>query len=175
MVAGNFTSIFVFGSILLIMLGSNVLIMPGYSQLHKVPSINDTWNLSNLIVHEPVEYHFIQLNYPSVKLTINPVPSWEPPGLGYYYVVISGSGFYGGKTGIIAGANLKGDDPVFDDHIYVTPRGGYLGSDGKFTLSATVRGNLLNEDWEGKDEIYANVYVGGYSNFKTNVVKGYYK
>ena len=50
---------------------------------------------------------------------------------------------------------------------------GHVGHDGSFTMSDTVPGSKLNEDW-GEDEIYALVNVQGFGEFRSNIVKGHF-
>ena len=49
----------------------------------------------------------------------------------------------------------------------------YPGPVHGFTMSDTVPGSKLNEDW-GEDEIYALVNVQGFGEFRTNTVKGHF-
>jgi hypothetical protein len=92
---------------------------------------------------------------------------------GSYLVVVNGEGFFGspGKT---VGARIRGDDEWFDDKLLSIGGTGIerVGPDGSFSLSKTVPGSQLNEDW-GRDEIYALVNVEGLSDtFKSNTVTG---
>lgn len=78
--------------------------------------------------------------------------SQEHPG--YYNVVVSGH-FNTTRTQTTVGMRLKGDDPVFDDDLGVSRTG--QAWYGDFSLYALVWHGTLNEDWEGRDEIYASV------------------
>jgi hypothetical protein len=79
-------------------------------------------------------------------------PSWEHPG--YYDVYVSGH-FNTNQVQTTVGMRLKGDDPWFDDDlgVSVTGQAWY----GDFSMYALVWHGTLNEDWEGRDEIYAAV------------------
>ena len=92
---------------------------------------------------------------------------------GRYLVVVNGEGFFS-SNGKKVGARIRGDDEWFDDKLFSIGVGGAtrVGQDGSFTLSQTVTGNQLNEDW-GRDEIYALVNVEGLNqDFKTNTITG---
>ena len=105
---------------------------------------------------------------PKVALFISPAEN-QP---GHYLVVVNGEGFVG-SAGAKIGARIRGDDEWFDDKLLsIVDPFARVDSDGSFTLSQTVPGSTLNEDW-GKDEIYALVDVEGLSkNFKSNKVTG---
>jgi hypothetical protein len=96
-------------------------------------------------------------------------PSQEHPG--YYDVVVSGH-FNTTKTQTTVGMRLKGDDPVFNDDLGVSRTG--QAWYGDFSLYALVWHGTLNEDWEGRDEIFA--YVSSSTDWRTNTqnVNGYY-
>ena len=105
------------------------------------------------------------------KVTLFISPAENQPGR--YLVVVNGEGFQG-STGASVAARIRGDDPFFDDQLFSIGTGGFshVGRDGAFTLSKTVPGSQLNEDW-GQDEIYALVDVEGLSRaFRSNTVKG---
>ena len=107
---------------------------------------------------------------PEVTLFISPAEN-QP---NHYLVVVNGEGFLG-SVGKKVGARIRGDDEWFDDKLFSI--GGVLdrvGVDGAFSLSQTVPGSQLNEDW-GRDEIYALVDVDGLSRtFKSNKVTGHF-
>src|SRR6476659_7399039 len=91
---------------------------------------------------------------------------------GHYLVVVNGEGF-NGSVGKSVAARIRGDDPWFDDYLFTIGLGGFyhVSWDGTFSLSQTVPGGELNEDW-GQDEIYALADVQGLGTFKSNVVTG---
>jgi hypothetical protein len=67
---------------------------------------------------------------------------------------------------------LIGDDPVFNDDLGVSRTGTAFGGD--FSLGALVWHGTLNEDWEGRDEIFAKVSSStGWSTSTANV-NGYF-
>lgn len=102
---------------------------------------------------------------PEVKLTISRTDN------GQYLVVVNGEGFINAE-GAQVGVRIRGDDPVFDDSLF--PIGlGFPGRilGGGFSMSTTVPGSSLNEDW-GRDEIYAIAEVQGVGEFRSNTVKG---
>jgi hypothetical protein len=104
-----------------------------------------------------------------VRLSITPIQGYP----GNYKVNVSGSGFAPNRT---VNWRLKGEDTFIDDNIIAPRGGGFVGPDGKFAFEANAIGGNLNEDWEGRDEIYADVYypeLGG-SHHKSNTVKGYF-
>ena len=105
---------------------------------------------------------------PKVTLTISPAEN-KPK---HYLVVVSGEGFFG-SAGAKVGARIRGDDEWFDDKLFgIVDPFARVDSDGDFTLSQTVPGSTLNEDW-GKDEIYALVNIERLSRtFKSNKVTG---
>jgi hypothetical protein len=92
---------------------------------------------------------------------------------GQYLVVVNGEGFHGGPANAEVGVRIRGEDEWFDDRLFSLRPGfpGHVSQDGNFTMSDTVSGSRLNEDW-GQDEIYALVNVEGYGEFRTNTVKG---
>lgn len=103
-----------------------------------------------------------------VELFINPNEYHS----GYFDVVVNGSGFYD-HTNRAVGARLLGEDQWFDDYLTGIGIPGLtrINQQGDFGLYNLVHKGVLNEDWEGRDEIYAVVGVDGYKDFKTNTVK----
>jgi hypothetical protein len=96
-------------------------------------------------------------------------PSAEHPG--YYDVVVSGH-FNTTASQATVGMRLIGDDPVFNDDLGVSRTGTAFGGD--FSLGALVWHGTLNEDWEGRDEIFAKVSSStGWSTSTANV-NGYF-
>jgi hypothetical protein len=69
------------------------------------------------------------------------------------------------------GFSLKGDDPWFDDHLGIGASG--MTWYGDYNLSNWVDCSRLNEDWEGRDELYAKVSISGQSR-NTQNVNGYF-
>jgi len=98
--------------------------------------------------------------------TLSITPSWEHPG--YYDVVVSGH--INAANGTV-GMRLIGDDPVFNDDLGVSRSGSAYGGD--FALYALVWHGTLDEDWEGRDEIFAKVSGTGFSTSTANV-NGYF-
>ena len=96
-------------------------------------------------------------------------PSQEHPG--YYNVVVSGH-FNTTAAQTTVGMRLKGDDPWFNDDLGVSRTG--QAWYGDFSLHALVWHGTLNEDWEGRDEIFA--YVSSSTGWSTNTpnVNGHY-
>lgn len=96
-------------------------------------------------------------------------PSEDHPG--YYLVVVSGH-FNTTTTQSTVGMRLKGDDPWFNDDLGVSRTG--QAWYGDFSLSALVWRGTLNEDPEGRDEIFA--YVSSSTGWSTSTanVTGYY-
>lgn len=95
-------------------------------------------------------------------------PSWDHPG--YYVVVVSGH--VHNAPGVRVGMRLIGDDPVFNDDLGVsrttnTPT-------GDFTMEALVWHGTLNEDPEGRDEIFAKVSASNGWSTSTANVNGYF-
>jgi FlaG/FlaF family flagellin (archaellin) len=78
--------------------------------------------------------------------------SSEHPG--YYDVYVSGH-FTTTTPSSQVGFRLIGDDPVFNDDlgVSVTATAWY----GDYSMHALVWHGTLNEDWEGRDEIFARV------------------
>ncbi len=104
---------------------------------------------------------------PSVTLFIS--PREDLPG--QYLVVVNGEGFHG-SVGAEVGARIRGEDTFFDDSLFGIGGFDHVGPGGTFSLSKTVSSSQLNEDWEGRDEIYALVNVKGLSgDFKSNTIK----
>ena len=96
-------------------------------------------------------------------------PSQEHPG--YYNVVVSGH-FNTNATSSTVGMRLKGDDPWFNDDLGVSTTG--QAWYGDFSLYALVWHGTLNEDWEGRDEVFASVSSStGWSTSTANV-NGYF-
>jgi hypothetical protein len=94
---------------------------------------------------------------------------------GHYLVVVNGEGFFE-SVGKTVGARIRGDDEWFDDKLFSIGGTGIerVLPDGSFSLSKTVSGGQLNEDW-GRDEIYALVDVQGLSGtFQSNNVTGHF-
>jgi hypothetical protein len=87
---------------------------------------------------------------PYARLSIT--PSAEYPG--YYNVVVSGH-FHTTAFTSTVGMRLKGDDPVFNDDLSVSGTGQAI--NGDFAIYRLVWHSYLNEDWEGRDEIFAVV------------------
>ena len=104
-------------------------------------------------------------------VTLRISPAENRPG--HYLVVVDGEGFFT-SVGKKVGARVRGDDPWFDDHLLSLgiPGLSRVGIGGIFNLSDTVHRSKLNEDPEGRDEIYALVDVEGSGTFKTNQVTG---
>ena len=69
------------------------------------------------------------------------------------------------------GFSLKGDDPWFDDHLGIGATGQTWYGD--YNLGTTVYCSALNEDWEGRDELYAKVSTSSQST-NTQNVNGYF-
>jgi len=101
------------------------------------------------------------------KLSITPSP--EHPG--YYDVVVSGH-FNTTAASSTVGMRLKGDDPWFNDDLGVSRTG--QAWYGDFSLYALVWHGTLNEDWEGRDEIFATVSSSTGWSASTPNVNGYF-
>jgi hypothetical protein len=69
------------------------------------------------------------------------------------------------------GFRLKGDDPWFDDDLGISATGQTFYGD--YNLFTTVYCSALNEDWEGRDELYAKVSTSSQST-NTQNVNGYF-
>jgi hypothetical protein len=96
-------------------------------------------------------------------------PSAEFPG--YYDVYVSGQ-FNTNAPSTAVGMRLKGDDPWFNDDLGVSVSGtAYYGS---FSLYARVWHGTLNEDPEGRDEVFATVRSSTGWSADTNNVNGYF-
>jgi hypothetical protein len=95
--------------------------------------------------------------------------SFEHPG--YYDVVVSGH-FNTTAVQTTVGMRLKGDDPWFNDDLGVSRTG--QAWYGDFSLHALVHGSTLNEDWEGRDEVFAYVSSSTGWSADTPNVNGYY-
>ncbi|WP_130512680.1 hypothetical protein [Krasilnikovia cinnamomea] len=96
-------------------------------------------------------------------------PAQDHPG--YFDVYVSGH-FNTTATLATVGMRLKGDDPVFNDDLGVwrTGQAWY----GDFTLYALVSRGVLNEDKDGRDEIFAYVSSSTGWSINTPNVNGYY-
>ena len=94
-------------------------------------------------------------------------PSQEHPG--YYNVVVSGH-FNTTAAATTVGMRLKGADYWFDDDLGVSASG--QAWYGDFSLYALVWHGALNEDPEGRDEIYARVSSSTGWSAKTPEVTG---
>lgn len=101
------------------------------------------------------------------RLSISPSQAYP----GYYDVVVSGH-FNTTAAQTTVGMRLKGDDPWFNDDLGVSRTG--QAWYGDFALHALVSRSTLNEDWEGRDEIFA--YVSSSTGWSANTanVNGYY-
>jgi hypothetical protein len=108
---------------------------------------------------------------PGVKLVITRIEG------GYYHVNVKGQGLY--QPGTVREGTARvfvqmwGDDPLFDDRIYMPYEMSATIIDGTFGITQTVRGATLNEDW-GQDEVYAIVNVPNIGKIRTNTVTGNY-
>jgi hypothetical protein len=87
-------------------------------------------------------------------------------GNGYYLVVVDGQS---SAAHAPVGARVYGDDPWFDDYQFDI-HGIQTDSAGRFNLSLTVYRSALDEDWEGRDEIYAIAEVSGAGRTRTNTI-----
>jgi hypothetical protein len=96
-------------------------------------------------------------------------PSQEHSG--YYDVVVSGH-FNTSSASSTVGMRLKGDDPWFNDDLGVSRTG--QAWYGDFSLYALVWHGTLNEDWEGRDEIFASVSSSTGWSASTPNVNGYF-
>lgn len=88
-------------------------------------------------------------------------------GNGYYFVVVDG---HATTPNAAVGVRVYGEDTWFDDFLFSIL--GYARTDpfGNFNVSRTVHRSVLNEDWEGQDEIYAKVEVSGAGSVRTNTI-----
>ena len=105
----------------------------------------------------------------TAKLFISPAEG-QP---GRYLVVVNGEGF-NNSVGKSVAARIRGDDPFFDDRLFSIGVGGFhrVAFDGTFTLSQVVNRSQLNEDPEGRDEVYALVDVDGLNqSVRSNTIK----
>jgi hypothetical protein len=105
---------------------------------------------------------------PEVTLGIS--PREDLPG--QYLVVVGGEGFHA-SAGAAFGARIRAEDTFFDDHLF-SIGSGHVGPDGIFSLEKIVPGSQLNEDFGGRDEIYAIVEVEGFGSFRSNTVKAFF-
>jgi hypothetical protein len=80
---------------------------------------------------------------------------------GYYNVTVSGECSSAPHSGFAV--SVYGEDAVFDDWLFDCYILLYQSTDyrGRFSVTEAVHRTRLNEDWEGQDEIYAVVRVGG--------------
>ena len=101
-----------------------------------------------------------------VELSITPIQGFP----GVYQVGVSGFGFVPNQQ---VNWRLRGEDPGFDDNIIAPSGSGLVGPDGTFFFTDTAIGANLNEDLEGRDEVYADVYYTypGVSHHKSNTIK----
>lgn len=104
-------------------------------------------------------------SYARLRIT----PSAYYPG--YYDVIVNGH-VHGAPANSTVGIRLKGDDPVFNDDLGVSRTGSSYYGD--FSLYTLVWHGTLNEDWEGRDEIFAS--VSSSTGWRTNTpnVNGYF-
>jgi hypothetical protein len=93
-------------------------------------------------------------------------------GNGYYLVVVSGQSTAANAS---CGVRVRGDDPWFDDALF-SMGVGYARTDftGRFNISQVVYRSLLNEDPEGRDEVYAIAEVSGAGSARTNTIEQYF-
>lgn len=101
-----------------------------------------------------------------VQLSITPTQGFP----GVYKVDVSGSGFVPNQQ---VYWRLRGEDLGFDDNINAPSGSGLVGPDGMFFFTDSAIGANLNEDLEGQDEVYADVYYtyAGGSHHKSNTIK----
>lgn len=105
----------------------------------------------------------------TAKLFITPAEG-QP---GRYLVVVNGDGFHN-SVGKSVAARVRGEDWIFDDRLFSIGVGGFnhVGPDGSFSLSQVVNRSQLNEDPEGRDEVYALVDIEGLGHsVRTNTIK----
>jgi hypothetical protein len=103
--------------------------------------------------------------------------SIRPLGGGEYSITVSGR--FNLRQPVPAGYSIKllGEDPWFDDTPFCEAWPLTTNSYGGFWHQYTCPGTLLNEDWDGQDEVYAKVTVfesGTSHRIRSNTVKGYY-
>jgi hypothetical protein len=109
----------------------------------------------------------------SLEINRNPEKNNE------YYVRVKLEGFINPPGDATVAVGVRGSDQWFDDRLFTFPSwphnrlNGYTdqGLASYSITSESVRGSKLNEDW-GDDEIFAAVKVTGFSEVKTNTVKG---
>ena len=101
-----------------------------------------------------------------VELSITPIQGFP----GVYQVGVRGFRFVPNQQ---VNWRLRGEDPAFDDNIIAPSGSGLVGQDGTFFFTDTAIGANLNEDLEGADEIYAEVYYTNFggSHHKSNTIK----
>lgn len=94
-------------------------------------------------------------------------------GNGYYRVTVDGQATVANAS---VGVRVRGDDTWFDETLFSMGGTGYARTDysGRFNLSQLVYRSVLNEDWEGRDEIYATVSVTGGGSTNTANVYGWF-
>ena len=90
---------------------------------------------------------------------------------GYYDVYVFGH-FNTTTSTTSVGMRLKGDDPIFNDDLGVSAVG--QASYGDFSLHALVWHRYLNEDPEGRDEVFAAVRSSTGWSADTADVYGYF-
>lgn len=89
---------------------------------------------------------------------------------GYYVVVVSGHVHT--SSPVTVGMRLIGDDPVFNDDLGVSRT--TTAVDGEFAMEALVWHGTLDEDWEGRDEVFAKVSASNGWSTSTRNVTGYF-
>lgn len=90
---------------------------------------------------------------------------------GYYNVYVYGH-VHTDAYSLNVGMRLKGDDPIFNDDLSVSATGtAYYGD---FSMYRLVWKSYLNEDWEGRDEIFAEVSASNGWRYSTPNVYGYF-
>ena len=100
---------------------------------------------------------------------LNIVPSQDFPG--YYDVYVFGH-VHTTAYATSIGMRLKGDDPWFNDDLGVSVAGtAYYGD---FSLHTRVWRSALNEDPEGRDEVFAHVSASNGWSADTNNVNNYF-
>lgn len=78
-------------------------------------------------------------------------PSWDHPG----YYVVAVTGHLHATVYATVSIALIGDDPVFNDDLGI--RRTVSVHDEVFAMEALVWHGDLDEDWEGRDEVFAEV------------------
>jgi hypothetical protein len=103
--------------------------------------------------------------------------SIRPLGSGNYSITVSGRVNLAQPTPASYSIKLLGEDPWFDDTPFCEEWPLNTNVNGGFWHQYTCPGSLLNEDWDGQDEVYAKVTVyesGKYHRLRSNTVKGHY-